>query len=777
MANTDYSKFFDLNALIAKIKEYLPSFNQNRFEKAFVFAENAHTGQMRKDGKTPYLAHPVETVKILTSIHADEDVLISAILHDVPEDTKRTMTELKREFGPDVAALVEGVTKLSKVHYQHDMPAREIESLKKLLLSSAKDLRIVLIKLADRLHNMRTLQYVEPVEKRIRISRETLEIYVPIANLLGIFILKEELEDLCFKHIFPQEYMSVETKIREMDKQYRKEGQVFVKSVEKVLARNGIEAKVVIVKRSLYRIYKTLSAHGKTIDDLQDRIAIRVVVDKQSHCYSAMGLIHGLYVPTPDRFKDYIANPKINGYQALHTIVFGPSGVITQIEIQCEEMLQEAKYGVANYFFSSNVKKGARVLNEDRRLAWFKRIVEIEKNQQLTENFIEDIKEDVLQDRIFVFTPRGDTVDLPKGATGVDFAYTIHGDVGDHATGIQIDGKLEPIITILKTGDVVRVITSEEAYPQLNWLSFAKTTLAKNKILNYYKKISQKQKIEEGHNVLQKEFDVNALGLIEKINLKALNKRLKENVGETVKNIEELCTAVSEGRFKILDIISYVKKNRGILNRLPKSKMNAVIKIVAKNKCGLVGEILDVIYRYVDDVGSINASLSRLSGMANIKLQLWVSDTEKLSHLFDELNHMDSIYGVYRIQSFGLLRLYAMSIVIAGLWVIYPYGLKLLMQTDIIEESPLMANLTTFLGFLILLYMLLYLKDVTKIYFPSTRDKKKFWPIALSIITTASIIVVVEFVELNIRIGWIMAFVVLFLVYGYFLVNYDFRES
>ncbi|MFA6992659.1 MAG: HD domain-containing protein, partial [Candidatus Gracilibacteria bacterium] len=372
----NYREYFDIDKIVADIRSYLPNFNEGLFREAFEYAEKAHRGQFRKDGNTPYIVHPVETVKSLIEFHADQDTLISGLLHDVPEDTGIDSKEIKDKFGETVHFLVEGITKLSKVHYQDNMSGRQIESLRKLLIHSAKDLRIILIKLADRLHNMKTLEFVRP-DKRARIAKETLEIYLPIASLLGIYRFKKPMEDLCFKYLFPTEYERIKEKYEQISKSYSHDAETFTVDISEKLKLNKVKAEIVPKQRGMYREYKKLCARGKTIDDLIDNISIGIIVDNAPDCYKTLGVIHESYTPMPNSFRDHISKPKINGYKALHTTIFGVNGTLTNIQIQSRDMYIEGQYGIAAPFFLVNGKKDKIHNWSGEKYLWLNNVIKI----------------------------------------------------------------------------------------------------------------------------------------------------------------------------------------------------------------------------------------------------------------------------------------------------------------------------------------------------------------------------------------------------------------
>jgi len=766
MAKSKKTKYADLEQVIKEVKFYLPSFDQKLFQKAYAFAEKAHSGQMRKDGKTPYITHPVSVAGILAGMHADQDVLLAAILHDVPEDTKHTITEIKQLFGEKVAFLVSGITKLAKVHYRNNMPERELKSLKKLFLHSSKDLRVIIIKLADRLHNMRTLEYVRP-EKRVRIARETLEIYVPIANLLGIFRIKEELEDRCFQYLFPNEFLRITTRLTEMQRNYKNNTKLFLKTVVDGLKKENVQAKVYDFRKGLYRAYKKIAAQGKAIDGIKDRIAVKVVTEDEHSCYQALGVIHGLFTPKPDRFKDYIAHPKVNGYRALHTVVFGFNGVVTEVQIQSAEMHLNNEFGIAANFFRKTGKI-ADVWTGDKRSVWVDQIIEMDKSKRPAANFIENLKVDIFQDRLFVFTPKGKTFDLPKGATVIDFAYAIHSDIGNHAAKAIINGKTQAITSALKTGDVVQVITGKDSIPSLSWLSFTRTNLAKNKILAYMRKTGRKKKIEMGKNLLQKELDIAGLGLVENFNFRNLRKVLNAKFEEYFEKPEDLFAAIGEGSFKAASVVKSIKKEpREMLKKDAEIRLRINIKIKATNKVGLLKEIAEILYKYVIDIANIKATTSPDGKHALFNIQIIVDDIEKISQIFYELEELESVHAVYRMSYRDLYWFYSFAVITLVIWAIHPLLLGDFLQSGRLPENDFFAALAIFGGLFMLGFMLFYLNNSVRKYFPLMRNK--LLPVITSavVVTVAVAIVCVELIYFDLEFGWLMGLIFAVIMYSY----------
>ncbi len=765
MANISYEKYFSIPEITDQIKLYLVDFDVKKFIRAFEFAEAAHRGQIRKDGKTPYIAHPMEVVKILISLHADEETLISAILHDVPEDTERTIEEVKAAFGEKVAFLVDGVTKLSKVHYQNDMPQHQVESMRKLFLHSGEDLRVILIKLADRLHNMQTLANLSDVAKRLRISRETLEIYVPIANLLGIQDMKYKLEDLCFRYIFPGEYENL-SKNREKSDSFRaKLAKNFNDSLKRCCKENNIEIKISRKKKSLYSIYKKISAIGKSADDIDDRIAINIVVKDIKDCYHVLGVIHGKFVPINDRFRDYIANPKSNGYQSLHTTVFGVDGVMTEIQIKTEKMDFDADYGIAANFFEDSTP-----IADEKRSKWVNKILEIEKHQKTNDDFLHNIKADIFEDRIFVFSPKGMPIDLPKGATALDFAYAINSDIGNHAIKADISGKIKPISATLRTGDVVNILLSKKFTPELSWLSLVKTNAARNKMMDYFKTVNRSKKITEGFKLLQKEFDIAGLGLVDDINFKKLSSKIQKLNGKIYKNKQDLFVAIAEGEIRTADISRHI--GNSAFKKFDGHPVRINLRIVAKNRFGLLRDISEILYKNVLDMYSLKGWASKYEVDAFFSVEILVSNLETVSHIFDELEQVEGVTGVYRLSNKGIFTFSIAAALTAAFWIAHGYIIKLISLSTFSIDHPVVTNFLIYLGLLLLIVAVLFMRNLAQKYFPLMRKRKLLWIIAFLIPVAATGVLFVETVYFDLRLSWVTTLVEICFVYAYLLISY-----
>ncbi len=778
MKKGNYKNFFSLDKLVRKIRSYLPSLSESRFREAFAFAEKAHRGQFRKDGVTPYIAHPVAAVEILTGLHADEDTLISCLLHDVPEDTKYEIHDVKEKFGDKVAFLVDGITKLSKVQYQQNMPERQVESLKKLLLHSAEDLRVVVIKLADRLHNMSTLGNITKEEKRIRIATETLEIYVPIANLLGLRSIKSQLEDYCFKYLFPSEYKKISDHLKNTLAHRRKYFEEFRKIVSTACKKEGVKVKIEEKTKNIYRIYKKICSTGKTIEDIDERIAVNVITADIPSCYRVLGIVHSKFLPKTDRFKDYIANPKSNGYQSLHTGVFGVDGILTEVQIKTEKMNIEAEYGIASHFFLDKDAEGFFAAGSDQS-SWVNKILELEKNDADSDSFIEGLKSDIFKERIFAFTPKGEPVDLPQGATAIDFAYAIHSEIGDRALKAKINGKNRPISTILNMRDVVKIVCDDEVRPNLSWLSFAKTNLARNKILEYLKKVDRKSQIKAGQIVFQKHLDIAGQGLVRDISFKKLKARVHERLGLNFKSIDDLMMAIGRGDVKAYRVVELVN---GASKRKPGTKVDerVVIKIVAKNRFGLLKDITDVLYRNVKDMYSFRGWAAKQDVNAYFSAEVLVDDINILNPVFAELEQIEDVIDVCRVSKKGVIAAYAAVMLTAVAWILHPLLLSYLssLSTDVIPK--VWSSALIYLSFLILLILLYWLQSILSRYFPLFRAKvqKVGWIVAFIIPVLGMTTLALEMISFDFQLSWSIFLIEVFMVYSYLLMSYrNYRKS
>lgn len=456
-------------------------------EKAYVFAEKAHQGQKRNSGE-PYFNHVFETAKILAEFGMDTKTIVAGLLHDVLEDTPTEEKTLEDEFGEEIVLLVNGVTKLGKMKYTGT--ERHVESLRKFFMAMANDLRILIIKLADRLHNVRTLQYVKP-EKQKRIALETIEIHARLADRIGMHKLKGELEDAAFPYVYPKEYKDIEKLLELNSKSNQKELDRVSNELKETLAEQNVKVIEISARaKHKYSLWMKVKRYGMDIEKIYDIVALRVIVDDIENCYRVLGIIHGLFQPVPGRIKDYIATPKRNGYRSLHTTIFTGNGGVVEIQIRTPQMHAEAAYGIAAHFIYKEMGKGAHSANSEninKKLEWIDQLKELHKIVDKPAQFLEHLKMDLFQDRIFVFTPKGDVVDLPFDSSPIDFAYAIHSDIGNHAQSANINNKMAPLHTKLKNNDIVEIIVNKKANPSSKWLDYTKTTMAKKHINTYLK--------------------------------------------------------------------------------------------------------------------------------------------------------------------------------------------------------------------------------------------------------------------------------------------------
>ena len=491
-------------SLIERIKGYHPSSDITEIEKAYRIAKDAHDGQLRKSGE-PYIIHPLCVAIILSQLELDKESIVAGILHDVVEDTVMTQEELEAEFGSEVALLVDGVTKLTRLKYKHDKLDEQAENLRKMFLAMAKDIRVIMIKLADRLHNMRTMQYQSP-EKQLEKSRETLDIYAPLAHRLGISKIKIELDDLAMKYLLPDVYNEIDRKVRAL----RPEQETFIeeikKEVEMHLTNAGIKAVVSGRVKHHFSIYRKMVNQKKTLDEIYDIFALRVIVDTEQDCYGALGVIHEMYKPIPGRIKDYIAMPKPNMYQSLHTTLISNDGAPFEVQIRTKEMHKIAEYGIAAHWKYKEGSSGVQTKDSyEAKLSWLRQILEWQKEMSDNREFMDSVKADLslFSDSVYCFTPSGDVKNLPAGSCPVDFAYLIHSAVGNTMVGARVNGQLVNIDYKIKNGDRIEIITSQNSKgPSRDWLKIVKSAQARTKINQWFKREFKEENIARGKELV-----------------------------------------------------------------------------------------------------------------------------------------------------------------------------------------------------------------------------------------------------------------------------------
>jgi RelA/SpoT family (p)ppGpp synthetase len=488
-----------MRRLVETLKDYMPDEHVEQVIKAYEFGADAHEGQARKSGE-PYITHPVAVAQELAEMRLDSQAICAAILHDVVEDTPASLENIEELFGPEVAQLVDAVSKLDQIQFRSRAEA-QAESFRKMMLAMIEDIRVILVKLSDRLHNMQTLGSM-PVAKKKRIARETLDIYAPIANRLGINRMKIELEDLGFMHLHPYRYRVLENALKKSKGSQRQIVKRISEEFSNAMSEEGIAGQVVGREKHLYSIYRKMNEKKRALADIVDVYGFRVIVDDVNTCYQTLGLIHSLYKPMPGRFKDYIAIPRINGYQSLHTTLFGPKGLPLEVQIRTREMDRVAEAGVASHWlYKADEKSDATPQRRARE--WLANLAEIQQSGT-SEEFLESVKVDLFPDKIYVFTPKGDIMPLPKGATTVDFAYAVHTDIGNRAVSAKVDRGLVPLRTPLQNGQTVEIITSRGAKPNPNWLTFVRSAKARTAIRNHMKNLRVTESVDLGKRLLDK---------------------------------------------------------------------------------------------------------------------------------------------------------------------------------------------------------------------------------------------------------------------------------
>jgi guanosine-3',5'-bis(diphosphate) 3'-pyrophosphohydrolase len=487
-----------INQLISKLETYLPPDQVERVQEAYDFAFQAHDGQRRRSGE-PYITHPVAVADLLADLRLDAQTMIAAILHDVMEDTPNTKDEITERFGREVAELVDGVSKLDQVQFRSRAEA-QAESFRKMLLAMVRDIRVIMVKLADRTHNMRTLGAMPPAKRRT-IARETLDIYAPIANRLGMHTIKRELEDLGFRALYPRRYKVIESAVKAAKGNQKQFVGRIAASLKEALDLASIAARIEGREKDAYSIYEKMRRKKLSLNEVVDVYGFRLIVDRPDTCYRTLGVVHAVFKPMPGRFKDYIAIPRVNGYQSLHTTLFGPNSTPIEVQIRTEEMHRIAESGIAAHWQYKEVGSSGIGLHGDRAREWLQQLVEIQQGGN-SEEFLESVKVDLFPDKVYVFTPKGEIRRLPRGSTCVDFAYAVHTDVGNRCVAAKVDRRLVPLRTPLRNGQTVEIITAKGATPNPAWVNFVVTAKARASIRQYLKNLKRSEAIELGKRLL-----------------------------------------------------------------------------------------------------------------------------------------------------------------------------------------------------------------------------------------------------------------------------------
>lgn len=652
-----------------KLKDKFSEKEIRELEDIYLFAKKAHEGQERASHE-PYILHPLNVALILIDFNVDFPTLAASLLHDVVEDTNVSIDTLRDKFGKEIASLVDGVSKISQIKFL-SLEDWKLESLRKVLIAMASDFRVVFIKLADRLHNMRTLKYLPP-EKRKEIAKETMEIYVPLAHRLGIYTLKWELEDLSFKYLEPEIFQDLKVKVSKKREEREKEIDDIKKEIEKLLEENGIKSRVEGRAKNLYSIYRKMKQENKTFEEIFDLTALRVIVPTVSDCYKTLGLVHTRWKPLPGRIKDYIAIPKPNGYQSLHTTLIGDNGEPFEIQIRTEEMHKKCEMGMAAHWI---YKEGGKKIDPDlsKKINWIRQISEWQRTIPSAREFINRVKEDIFSDEIFVFTPKGEIINLPQDATPVDFAYKIHTEIGHKCVGAKVNGRIVPLDYKLKTGDRVEILTSKNSPgPSRDWLKFVKSSSTREKIRQFFRRKEKEQEEELPKEEIQEKED-KGIKLERKIKTQSKLGVIVEGLkGNLLINLAKCCTPIPGD-----EIIGYISKGRGIvihrrdcknlLSILGQEKDNTnklvnvswvedtkilypvKIDIHVKDEPRVLNNIVSIISKYNYNIESINAPPAKNKERTTIIfMTLQIPGYSRLKELINEIKNVQNVLDVRR---------------------------------------------------------------------------------------------------------------------------------
>ncbi len=784
-------KLFD--ELVELIKKTSPKINIDRIRRAYIFAEKAHEGQFRMSG-VPYICHPLETSKILVDLGVDEDTIIAGLLHDVPEDTKFSVTDIQKRFGKHVATLVDALTKLSKVHYKHSMGERQVNSLRKMFMETANDARVVVIKLADRLHNMSTIQYLRP-DKQQRIAKETLEIYAPLANLYGIYQLRRQLEDLCFGVLQPEEFARIKSFVHDHEKKRTHYVKETIRVLLKALKKAGVEAELQGRPKHLYSIYQKSVRDQKTLNDIYDYFAIRVVTKDSAECYRALGVVHEVFKPKALRFKDYIALPKPNGYRSLHTTVIGFRGKLTEVQIRSTEMHRDAEFGAAAhiYYKGNNqpfIKEGLSQLKKNMR----------------PESFIRGLQDDILKNRIHVFSPSGETINLPEGATCLDYVFAVKLPVNTTSFRAIVNNKPYSLIGQLQSGDHIEVVYGKKVQPgpERWWLDHVKTTLAKKMIGDHLKKKSFESKVKTGSTLLQQEFDHESKGQIYRI-----PKNERRRVTEALKLDEfgQVLAGLGDGTYEANDIykLFFPSFELGITTKFTRlfgvigkrfgwneeeTNYRIRIQVDAYDRPGLLTEVAQPFYTMKIPIIKIvgkgyDLKDERLQysefgyripmNSKYISLNIIDFDIESHEQLITLFDHLEKIPGVLRAQRVFYrkqITFFTLSIFTASYFVFHFALLEQFIKSPVFSD-PVWVNAVTYIGLFSLFGLLAWLRTLGNKTIPHFEETKYFWPMAFSLTFFGIGTIFFDYFALGLKIYLPLLIIVSAIILGFLLWSYS----
>ncbi len=790
-----------LDSLLKKVKVSSRSFHVDRIRRAYEFAKKAHEGQFRASGEA-YIQHPVEAAKILLDLDMDEESIVAALLHDVPEDTSYDVEDVERRFGKNVARIVDALTKLAKVHYKYSMDERQVLSLQKFFVETADDPRVVIIKLADRLHNMRTLRYLRP-DKQQRIAKETLEIFAPLANIYGIYQLRREIEDECFRTLQAEEYLKIKSFVHDHENQRKAFVQKTLATLKRALNKAGIKAELSGRPKHFYSIYQKTVHEEKILQDIYDYFAIRIIVQTQEECYRALGVVHHLYKPKPTRFKDYIALPKPNGYRSLHTTVIGLEGQLTEIQIRTEEMHDAAERGVAAHLlykdWNGKMAEGLLSLKSDLGAG----------------RFMKNLREDVLKSRILVFSPDGDTVHLPEGATCLDYVYAVDFPVSPRAFRIFVNGQSYALTGELKMGDRVEILhlNREQAGPERWWLSHVKTGKAREKIREFFEKSSFETRLRMGEELLQEALDHENLGAANQ-----LPKRLLARATDYCKaqHFEEVLAGIGSGRFEADEIyhvmfpaleVSWLARVHHFLHGLKKRfrpgedhfTYRIRIYVEALDRVGLLKELIQPFYDLnipILRLHSLGHDVRRFGSMAwlyNRKpseetlrhgplsrhwFDIYVQEHSELIALFDRL---EKVPGMVRVQRLFRAKQWTFFLLSAFTFV-YFLGLPFVMdflRSVAPHSNEIPSTLFMIFGQIWVVILLVWLRTLGNKTFPHFDETRWFWPTSFMIATFAvtSLFLNTNYFHLDLNVTLNIVFsILLFVLLGLLYLQHEIRR-
>jgi GTP diphosphokinase / guanosine-3',5'-bis(diphosphate) 3'-diphosphatase len=653
-----------LRETVKKVKKYNRLFNTKLFFESFDFAMEAHNGQKRASGEE-YIWHPFHIFKILVEYEADEVTLIAAILHDTVEDTPVTIEEIKKRFGESISAIVDGVTKLGRIKFNSD-EEQKIQNFRKMFLAMAKDIRVIIIKLADRLHNMRTLSYL-PEESMRKITKETMDIYAPLAHRLGMSNIKWELEDLGFRYLYENDYKKLKKDIAEKREEREKFIEEFMEQVKELLDFSSIKASIAGRPKHFWSIYSKMKRQHTSIKNLYDLYAIRVIVKNLQQCYTVLGILHTNFKPIPGRFKDYIAMPKQNLYQSIHTVLISKSGKPVEVQIRTEEMHKVSEFGVAAHWkYKEGSKKDEHF---EKKLSWLRELIEWEKDSD-NKDFYDELKFELFVEEIFVFTPKGDVFQLPKKATAIDFAYRVHTSIGHRCIGAKVNGNIVSLDKMLSNGDIVEVITQKTEQPKISWLGIVKTSSARGRIKQWFRKNTEIY--DEKKVVIKKQEEIKKTdNQIEIIEAKAKQKPQKSSAGILIEGSIDVMAYLARccNPMPVDDIVGYVTRGRGVavhkkecpnirhseMDRLIKvewdkaynGKYDVAIEIEASDRVGLLNEIVASIAEMKINIVHFNMRTTNPS-IAIVSIILSLTKINMLANIVNKIKSIKDVYEVKR---------------------------------------------------------------------------------------------------------------------------------